>query len=389
MIKRDITPILLEVSNYFPVITVTGPRQSGKTTLIKTTFPNLPYALLETPQVKALATEDPKGFLAKYPNGAILDEVQNVPELFSYIQGIVDDNEDIKFILSGSQNFLLLEKVNQTLAGRVAVLNLLPFTLNELNKGGFQPTSGMGFILKGGYPRLFRKKIPPHIYYSNYIKTYLERDVRTVKNIGDLNTFKTFMELCAGRTGQILNIDSLASDAGVALNTAKSWLSILEASFILYQLRPHHKNYNKRLIKRPKLYFYDTGVACFLLNIQSSKQLESHFLRGALFENMVINQLTKFALNKAKNPSLYFWRNNHGKEIDCLIDRGEKLIPIEIKSGKTYTKDFFKGLNYWNKLSGNSLESSFVVYGGNESQKLPNGNLLTWDMLDEIYGLME
>jgi len=384
MIKRDISPILLEVSTYFPVITVTGPRQSGKTTLIKNAFPNLPYALLETPQIKARATDDPKGFLDKYPNGAILDEVQNVPELFSYIQGIVDDNDEITFILSGSQNFLLVDKINQTLAGRVAVLNLLPFTLGELTTGGYTLKDSMGFIFKGGYPRLFLKKIPPHIYYSNYIRNYLERDVRTIKNIGDLNTFKTFMELCAGRTGQILNIDSLASDAGVALNTAKSWLSILEASFIIYQLRPHHKNYNKRLIKRPKLYFYDTGIACFLLNIQSQTQLESHFLRGALFENMVINQFTKFALNKALSPSLYFWRNNHGKEIDCIIDRGEKLIPIEIKSGKTYTKDFFKGLNYWNKLSGQDPDHSFVVYGGDMNEKLPQGNLVSWDNLKAI-----
>ena len=389
MIARHLKDKLIEVSRYFPVITISGPRQSGKTTLIRDAFPDLPYQLLESPDKKALIMSDPRAFLAQFPKGAILDEVQNIPELFSYLQGIVDDNPEKKFILSGSQNFLLLEKITQTLAGRTGVLKLLPLSLAELKNTKFELKDPFEFILKGGYPRLYNQNIPIEFFYSSYVQTYIERDVRTIINVGDLNTFQIFLSLCAGRVGQILNIDSLASDTGITFNTAKKWLSILEASYIVRLLYTHHKNFNKRLVKSPKLYFFDTGLASYLLRIKNQEQLEIHFQRGALFENFVINELMKYRYNSAQRDDLYYWRDKHGKEIDCIIDRGEKLIPIEIKSGKTYTKDFFKGLNYWNKLSGNNPESSFVVYGGDESQKLPHGNLLAWDGLDEIYELME
>lgn len=384
MINRILHKILLEISTYYPVVTITGPRQSGKTTLIKKVFPKLPYVLLETPDIKERALEDPKSFLANFKNGAILDEIQNVPQLFSYIQGIVDDNDSIKFILSGSQNFLLLQNINQTLAGRTAVLKLLPFSLEELKPTKYKIKNSLNYIFKGSYPRLYDKNIPTENFYSDYIQTYVERDVRTIKNIGNLNTFRRFLQLCAGRIGQILNIDSLATISGISLNTAKSWLSILEASYIVHLLQPHHKNFNKRLIKRPKLYFYDTGLACNLLRIKSAEQLELHHMRGSLFENFILNELLKSKLNKAQIPNFYFWRDKHGKEIDCIVETAEKLIPIEIKSGKTYTKYYFKNLNYWNKLSNSHATDSYLIYNGDNNETLLNGHLISWNSLDEI-----
>ncbi len=384
MVNRHLHRKLQEIATYYPVITLTGPRQSGKTTLIKKAFSKLPYVLLETPDVKERVIEDPKGFLDKFPKGVILDEIQNIPELFSYIQAIVDENNDVKFILSGSQNFLLLDKITQTLAGRTAVLKLLPFSLEELKSTKFKIKNSFDYIFKGSYPRLYDKKIPVELFYSDYIQTYVERDVRTIKNIGNLSTFNRFLQLCAGRIGQLLNLDSLATDTGVTLNTIKSWLSILEASYIVYFLQPHHKNYNKRLVKRPKLYFYDTGIACNLLRIKSVEQLELHHIRGSLFENFILNELLKSKLNHAQTPNFYFWRDKHGKEIDCIVDTAEKLIPIEIKSSKTYTKDFLKNINYWNKLSESNPKNAYIVYNGDEDDKLPKGNLIGWNNLNKI-----
>ena len=384
MINRDLHKKLQEVAQYYPVITVTGPRQSGKTTLIKKAFPNLPYVLLETPDVRDRAQDDPKSFLEKYPKGAIFDEVQNVPKLFSYLQGIIDENDKIKFVLSGSQNFLLLEKITQTLAGRTAVLKLLPFSLVELKDTKYSIKNSLEFIFKGAYPRLYDKKIPVSLFYADYIQTYVERDVRTIKNIGNLNTFRRFLQLCAGRIGQILNLDSLATDTGISVNTAKSWIAILEASYIVYQLQPHHKNFSKRLIKRPKIYFYDTGLACNLLKITTIDQLDTHYLKGGLFENFILNELLKARLNKAKPSNLYFWRDHHGKEIDCIIETPTKLIPVEIKSSKTYRSDFFKHLIYFNKLASNKASDSFLVYNGDENDVLAKGNLISWKRLEKI-----
>ncbi|MDB4180977.1 ATP-binding protein [Flavobacteriaceae bacterium] len=384
MIQRDITKKLLEVSNYYQVITVTGPRQSGKTTLIKDVFKALPYVLLETPDIRQRAKEDPKSFLSNYPKGAIFDEIQNVPELFSYLQGIIDENSTIKFVLSGSQNFLLLENVNQTLAGRTGVLKLLPFSTDELKDSKHWTENPLEFVFKGMYPRIYDRGIPPEIFYSDYIQTYVERDVRSIKNIGNLSNFSRFLSLCAGRVGQLLNIDSLASDVGIATNTAKEWLSILEASYIIYTLKPHHKNFNKRLVKRPKLYFYDTGLVCNLLQIKSINELDMHFAKGNLFENFILNELLKKRFNNAKTSNLYFWRDHHGKEIDCIIEKANGLIPIEIKSSKTYQKEHFKNMNYWNKLSENSKENSFLIYAGNETDNLPYGKLTTWKDINKI-----
>jgi len=384
MIQRELSTKLLEISNYYQIITVTGPRQSGKTTLIKDVFKDLPYVLLETPDIKQRAKEDPKNFLSNYPKGAIFDETQNVPELFSYLQGIVDENSAIKFVLSGSQNFLLLEKVNQTLAGRTGILKLLPFSIDELKDSNHWNENPLEFVFKGMYPRIYDRGIPPELFYSDYIQTYVERDVRSIKNIGNLSNFSRFLSLCAGRIGQLLNIDSLASDVGIATNTAKEWLSILEASYIIYTLKPHHKNFNKRLVKRPKLYFYDTGLACNLLQINSVNELDMHFAKGNLFENFILTELLKKRFNNAKTSNLYFWRDHHGKEIDCILEKANSLIPIEIKSSKTYQKEHFKHMNYWNKLSDNSKENSYLVYAGADTDHLAYGNLMSWKHLNQI-----
>ena len=384
MIQRVLTKKLIEISNYYSVLTITGPRQSGKTTLIKSVFKDLPYISLENPDSKKRAEDDPKGFLNNYPKGVILDEVQNAPELFSYIQGIVDDNQHIKFILSGSQNFLLLDKINQTLAGRTAVLKLLPLSLNELKNTKYWSNNVYTLIYNGMYPRIYDRQIPANVFYANYIQTYIERDVRSIKNIGNLTNFSRFVSLCAGRIGQILNLDAIASDVGIATNTAKEWISILEASYIIHLLKPHHKNFNKRLVKRPKLYFYDTGLACNLLQINDEKQLDIHFAKGHLFENFIINNLLKSRFNTANTSNLYFWRDKHGKEIDCIIEKANSLIPVEIKSSSTYQKEHFKNMNYWNKLAENSNENSYLVYAGNEDDTLPYGNLISWKNLDKI-----
>ena len=384
MIQREITKKLIEISNYYSVITVTGPRQSGKTTLIKKVFEKLPYISLENPDTKKRVEEDPRGFLNNYPKGLIIDEAQNIPELFSYIQGIVDENKDILFVLSGSQNFLLLDKITQTLAGRTSVLKLLPLSLSELKNSKYSTKNVFQIIFNGTYPRIYDKNIPPHVFYPDYIQTYIQRDVRSIKNIGNLSVFSRFLTLCAGRIGQILNLDSLASDVGISTNTAKSWLSILEASYIVHLLNPHHKNFNKRLVKRPKLYFYDTGLACNLLRIYDLNQLDVHFAKGNLFENFIINNLLKSKFNNAAMSNLYFWRDNHGKEIDCIIEKANTLTPIEIKSSSTYQKEHFKNMNYWNKLAKNSNENSYLVYAGNEDDTLPYGNLISWKNLEKI-----
>jgi len=363
------------------VITLTGPRQSGKTTLVRATFPTLPYVSLEEPDIRQIALTDPRGFLSNYPTGAILDEIQNTPELFSYIQRIVDENRQVKFILTGSSNFLLMEKISQTLAGRTAVLCLLPFSLKELGPLA-EPYEHL--IFKGQYPRIYDRDIAPTDFYPSYIQTYVERDVRLIKNIGDVNSFILFTQLCAGRIGQLLNIASLANDAGISPNTAKSWLSILESSYILYRLQPYHRNFNKRLVKSAKLYFYDTGVACSLLGIKSHDQILTHYLRGPLFENLIINELIKRDLNRGEFRPLYFWQDNHGKEIDCLMENGNQMTLVEIKAGKTMSTSYFDNLNYWRTLEATPSQGMYVVYGGEQSMQTSLGSLISWKDLDRI-----
>jgi hypothetical protein len=384
MIKRVIKDKIIQLAEKFPVISVTGPRQSGKTTLIKSIFPDYCYESLEDPDTRLFAINDPRKFL-NVEKKMIIDEIQRAPELFSYMQSNTDKtNINGQFIISGSQSFLLNQHISQSLAGRVAILNLMPLSLFELMDHGIPVSGYEKLIYQGFYPRLYDRNIEPVDFYPNYIQTYIERDVRLLQNIHDLTLFIRFLKLCAGRIGQLLNINSLANDCGVSPNTAKSWVSVLEASFIIFLLQPHFKNFNKRLVKMPKLYFIDTGLASSLLEIQSENQLSTHYLRGALFENFIISEFIKTRLNHGLRNNCYFWRDNKGMEIDCIIESGNRLTPIEIKSGNTFNQDFFRNLNYWNKLSGNPVKSSYVIYGGDSYRDTKDGTLLSWKDNSEI-----
>jgi len=385
MIKRKLEKKLIELSELFPVITVTGPRQSGKTTLVKATFPEHDYVTLEDPDTNELALSDPRKFLTDRKKGLIIDEAQRAPELFSYIQGIVDKaDKPGAFILTGSQNFLLMEKISQSLAGRVAILKLLPLSLEELKNTKFDVKDADKLIFRGMYPRLYQKKIKPTDFYPFYTQTYIERDVKLVRNIVNQSAFTRFIKLCAGRIGQLLNISELANTSGINQRTITSWLSILQAGYIIYFLQPHHKNYNKRLVKMPKLYFYDTGLACSLSGIKRQEQLVQHFNYGSLFENFIINEFYKHAYNNGETPENYFWRDKTGKEIDLIVENGNMIFPIEIKGGRTFSNDFFKNLNYWNKLSGKNPENAWIVYGGNKTFELAQGTVLSWKELERV-----
>jgi len=381
MIARTLTPKITALAQKFQVITLTGPRQSGKTTLVRAAFPALPYVSLEEPDIRQIALTDPRGFLANYPAGAILDEIQNAPDLFSYIQRLVDENRQVQFILTGSSNFLLMERISQTLAGRTAVLHLLPLALAELEPGA---ESYEDLIFKGRYPRIYDRDLAPTDFYPAYIQTYVEKDVRLLKNIGDVNAFILFIRLCAGRIGQLLNLAGLASDAGISPNTAKAWLSVLEASYILYQLPPYHHNFNKRLIKSPKLYFYDTGVACSLLGIRAANQIALHYMKGALFENLIITEFVKRAMHRGEVRQPYFWQDNRGKEIDCLLVDGERITPVEIKAGQTLSTSYFDNLKYWRPLAGLPEDQGYVVYGGDQSMQTSMGAFISWRHLARI-----
>lgn len=378
MIERELKTKLLELINKYPIVTLTGPRQSGKSTLLKTSFSDYQYVSLEDLDMRLFAAEDPRGFLATYPNKTIIDEAQRVPELFSYIQTHVDkENKEGMYLLAGSHNFLLMD-INQSLAGRAAILSLLPFSHHEMQMGNVLPATIDEEIYKGSYPRLYDKNIAPPDYYPFYIQTYVERDVRLMKNIGDLSKFIRFIKLCAGRIGQLLNLSGLANECGISVSTATVWMSLLEASYIVYLLKPDHNNYAKRLVKSPKLYFYDTGLACSLLDIKSAEQVSTHFLRGGLFENLVINDFVKEAFNKGKDPNLSFWRDSTGNEVDLLQTVNGKQNAYEIKSGATYSSDYFKGISKWAKLSGATPEQCFAIYTGDKSMKTSNGEVMSW-----------
>lgn len=378
MIARKASEKILDLARNFKAIAITGARQTGKTTLVKSLFKEKTYSSLENPDTLAFAIEDPRGFLASFPNGAILDEIQKTPELFSYLQEILDQSKAKGlFILTGSNNFLLHQKISQTLAGRIAIFNLPPFSLEELNTTKLLPENDLELIIKGFYPPIYDQNIPPYDWYPNYISTYVEKDVRQIKNITDLIVFERFLKLLSGRCGQELNFSSLSEEIGVDVKTIQSWIGILETSFIIHLLKPHHKNFNKILIKRPKIYFNDIGLACSLLGIKNIVQLENHPLKGSLFENMVINEFVKTRSNNGDQNNLYFWRDKTGHEIDLIIDQVIQFIPLEIKSSMTPNKEFFKNLNYWKKLSGSP--EAFVLYRGAETQKRSDGNvILNW-----------
>ncbi|WP_159475821.1 ATP-binding protein [Dyadobacter sp. 3J3] len=372
MIQRSATSKILQLASVFKSIAITGPRQSGKTTLVKTLFPDKTYLSLENPDTRRYAIEDPRGFLKRYESGAIFDEVQRTPELFSYLQEVLDQSQEPgRFILTGSNNFLLQQNISQSLAGRIAILNLLPFSSIELFGTENAAPDENELIFRGLYPPIYDMGIPPEDWFPNYFRTYIDRDVRQIKNITDLIVFERFIRLLAGRTGQELNLTSLAVETGVDTKTIQSWIGILESSFIIYLLRPHYKNFNKTLIKRPKIYFYDTGLVCSLLGITSSDQLSFHPLRGSLFECLVVTELLKKRTNAGKQINLYYWRDKTGHEVDVIVDQGMSLLPIEIKAGKTINSDFFKSLTYWNKLSGE--QSGFIIYAGEQEEDRTTG----------------
>jgi predicted AAA+ superfamily ATPase len=382
MIERTLKIKLLEMVQKYPVVTLTGPRQSGKSTLLKSLFSDYQYVSLEDPDSRSFAQTDPRGFLSTYPDKTIIDEVQRVPDLFSYIQTHTDSQgKEGMYLLAGSHNFLLMQSVTQSLAGRTAILKLLPFSHSEMRNGMVLPASVNEEIFKGAYPRIYDKNISPEDFYPYYLQTYVERDVRILKNIGDLSNFIRFIKLCAGRIGQLLNLSSLANDCGISVPTASEWISLLEASYIVHLLKPDHANYSKRLVKSPKLYFYDTGLACSLLEIKSPEQLNVHYLRGNLFENLVINEFVKSLLHKGEEPQISFWRDKIGNEIDLIYRTRNREFAFEIKSGQTFSTDYFKGINYWRKYSEADPENCFVVYAGEKSLKTSNGQVLAWNEL--------
>lgn len=380
MINRTAEKELKALSGQFKAVALIGPRQSGKTTLAKHVFRDKAYVSLENPDERQFALVDPRGFLSRFPDGAVLDEVQRTPEIFSYLQQILDEDKTPgKFILTGSNNFLLQESISQSLAGRIAYLILLPFSLSEFQLDNL--TDEKQYIFKGSYPPVYDQPVDPSKWYANYIQTYIERDVRQIKNINDLSTFDRVLRLLAGRTGQLLNLNNLSIEAGVDGKTIASWLGILESSFIIHRLLPFYKNFNKRIVKTAKLYFYDTGIACSLLGIKSVEQLLYHPLAGNLFENMIISELLKIKYNNAKSDNLFFWRNNTGNEVDIIIDSPNGLYPVEIKSGRTITTDFFKGLLYWQKIS--KQQSGSIIYTGDIYQKRSNGiKIIPWNKLN-------
>lgn len=383
MITRQILEKLRDMATKFPVLTITGPRQSGKTTLCRQVFSDYRYVSLETPDIRLFAENDPRGFLEAYKDRVIIDEAQNVPQLFSYIQGIVDESKQVgQFILTGSQNFLLLEKISQSLAGRVYVFHLLPFNQIELTQIHKQEV--FTAIFKGGYPVLYDRNVEPGDYFPSYIQTYIERDVRSILQVKDLNLFSAFLKTCAGRVGQLFNASAVGAELGIDYKTVQNWLSILETSFIVYRLQPWYVNFNKRIVKTPKIYFYDTGLANNLLGIKSAEELQSHYAKGALFENYVINEHIKNERNKGNNNMPFFWRDNIGNEVDLLIDNGNNLKIVEIKSSKTIHADFFKGLNYFDKIQQNYQVQRFITYAGDENRIQFDTKILPWNQLHKI-----
>ncbi|HSC25470.1 MAG TPA: ATP-binding protein [Candidatus Babeliales bacterium] len=393
MFRRDLEKILSRFAK-FPVVAILGPRQSGKTTLARSFFKNHRFLNLESPHIRELAIKDPVLFLRENENeyGIILDEFQYAPEILSYIQ--VESDEKKRpgyFVLTGSQNFLMNQAVSQSLAGRVGIVTLLPLSIKELKDNNALPDNVNEVIFNGGYPRLYAENFSPLELYPPYIHSYLERDVRQLIKVENLRTYQKFMQLCAGRVGQLLNVADIATNCGIHRKTVESWISILEASYVVFTLKPYWENFKKRATKMPKLYFYDTGLACSLLDISSPAQLGVSPFRGPLFESFIISDLHKQYFNIGRRPPLYFWRDNNGYiEVDCLANIGNTLIPIETKSGHTATNDFFTGLTKWNKLATTDPTAGYIVYGGDYTQSTSMGRLLSWkeasNLIEELEG---
>jgi predicted AAA+ superfamily ATPase len=379
MIPRKSQATLLRLAQGFPVVAITGPRQSGKTTLAKATFPDKPYLSLEDPDIRAIAETDPRHLLASYPDGAILDEVQRTPHLFSYLQTLVDtDMRPGMFVLTGSQQFGLLSGISQSLAGRVGLVQLLPFSIGELSDTGKLSGNLDDLLYQGCYPPLYDRTLMPGDWFAGYVATYVERDVRQLINVRDLSTFQRFLKMCAARSGQLLNLSSLASDCGITHNTASAWISVLEASYIVHLLRPHYRNFNKRMVKAPKLYFCDVGLAAWLLGIRKVEDIAFHAQRGSLFEALIVNEFLKHCWNDGSPSNLFFWRDSKGLEIDMLLEQGENLAPIEIKSGATIASDFIDNLKKWSMISGNPEQPLWLIYGGDLPFMIGNSRVIPW-----------
>ena len=385
MFPRQAHAVALRLAEGFPIVAITGPRQSGKTTLARSLFPDRAYVTLEDPEQKEFAKYDPRGFLNRFVDGAIIDEVQRCPDILSYLQTIVDaDGRMGLFILTGSQQFGLLSGITQSLAGRTAFLELLPFSIPELRESDLLPTQADSLLYSGCYPPLYDRDIAPQTWFSAYTTTYIERDVRQILKVQELETFQRFVRLCAGRTGQLLNFSSLATECGITHNTAKSWISVLEASYIIFLLRPHHANFKKRLVKMPKLYFYDVGLASWLLGIRSSEQIVNYPLRGSLFETFIVAELVKSRFNHGELADLFFWRDSNGNEVDVIAEQGTKLMPLEIKSGKTLSIESTKGLKKYISLARKSVVVPTLIYGGDDSFKQQDIQITSWKECGEV-----
>jgi predicted AAA+ superfamily ATPase len=379
MIARTLLVKAAELLEKYPIVAITGPRQSGKTTLAQQLRPDYKYINLELEENRAFAETDPHGFLQSNRDGVILDEAQFVPSLFPYLKHYTDQRGQAgEYILTGSQQFLLLENITQSLAGRVGMLQLLPFSMSELRSTGFLPKSPEEMIFMGGYPRLYDKGIAPTDFYPNYLRTYVERDVRQVLKVGDLRLFRQFLTACAGRVGQRVNFLEMGNVLGIDSKTVKSWIGILETSYIVVLLPPYYRNFDKRIIKSPKLYFYDTGLACSLLNINQANQLESHFAKGALFENLIVAELLKARLNIGQNPAFYFYLDNNQREIDLISEQNGGLRAIEIKSGKTIAGSFTRNLLAFQKIAAAENPQIYLVFGGEEGQNRSDMRILPW-----------
>ena len=379
MIQRQIRSVIEDRAKKFPVITLTGPRQCGKSTLLKSCFPDYNYVSLEDPDVRQLALDDPRGFLKNCGDRVVLDEAQRAPDLFSYIQTEVDSKDECgRYILSGSHNFLLMERISQSLAGRACVLKLSPFSIRELRAAKRLPDSLDALLLEGGFPRLYDKDLSPDEYFPSYLQTYVERDVRLLRNVSDMTAFSRFLRLCAARVASTLNVSSLAEDAGINVATAKAWLSILEASYVVFLLAPHHRNFSKRLVKSPKLYFRDTGLLCHLLGIRTERQLRAADMRGAAFECLVVSEFAKAAEFSGMEPGISFWRDQAGREVDLLVEENGRTKAYEIKSGETRNPRFYDSLEKFAEISGMPISDMAVVYGGDDTFRGERRNFVGW-----------
>jgi len=367
--KREIESEVLEMATQYPVLTITGPRQSGKTTLVKHLFGHLPYYSFESPDTRTLVEADPRTFLKQNQSGAILDEIQNIPELLSYLQQVVDENRDkVRFILTGSNQFSLMDNITQSLAGRTAIIKLLPLSLKEIDENLTITTDDI--ILKGFYPGVYAQNLTPYKAYRNYYETYIERDLHKLIRIKDLSQFQHFIRICAGRAGNLVNLSAIASETGVSVATVKAWITILEASYIVFLLQPFSDNIGKRYIKSPKIYFYDVGLLCFLLGIENTGQLGRDPLRGAIFENMVIVEMMKKRFNKGLDSNLFFYRDSNHSEVDIVIRKGWELQPIEVKSSRTFHPEFLKQFRNFQKTFPERMIDPVLVYDGEQEQKV-------------------